>query len=188
LKPYNLTARRSIVDRTAGPHKYLGMKNFVSLLSLILLSLTVSTAARATIPNFAQVRQGVYRGGQPTNTQDYVELRRHGVELVIDVRATGNLTADRRAAEAAGLRWVNLVVEGYPSEQNVNQALRYLAEGASRPVFIHCTFGADRTGLVVGLSRIQVEGWTPRQAHDEMDRMGFQGFVRLEQYFWDHAS
>jgi protein tyrosine/serine phosphatase len=40
-------------------------------------------------------------------------------------------------------------------------------ETASKPIFIHCRHGQDRTGLVVACWRIEKYGWINKQALDE---------------------
>jgi len=60
-----------------------------------------------------------------------------------------------------------------------------------RPIYVHCAHGADRTGLIIALYRVFVQGWAPQKAHDEMKAMGHNFFHQIfthdmDQYFW-HA-
>ncbi len=48
-------------------------------------------------------------------------------------------------------------------------------------VYIHCRKGQDRTGYVVAAFRMHLQGWTFRDAVDEMYAMGFN---RLRYFWW----
>jgi protein tyrosine/serine phosphatase len=51
-------------------------------------------------------------------------------------------------------------------------------------IYVHCKHGQDRTGLVMGLERVIDVGWQPKDAHDEMVRIGFHtAFLGLQEYF-----
>ena len=51
--------------------------------------------------------------------------------------------------------------------------LRIVTDENRRPVFVHCMHGADRTGTMCAAYRVAVDGWTKRQAIDEMTQGGF---------------
>jgi protein tyrosine/serine phosphatase len=40
-------------------------------------------------------------------------------------------------------------------------------------VLVHCRRGADRTGVMLAIYRVVVEGWTKADAIDEMTRGGY---------------
>ena len=41
------------------------------------------------------------------------------------------------------------------------------------PVFVHCQYGAERTGTMCAIYRIAVEGWNKNEAIEEMTKGGF---------------
>ena len=43
---------------------------------------------------------------------------------------------------------------------------------ANQPVFIHCAHGCDRTGVMAAVYRMEVEGWAPGEALEEMRAFG----------------
>jgi uncharacterized protein (TIGR01244 family) len=125
-----------------------------------------SGAAPAGIPNFHQVDEHVYRGAQPTG-EGWGSLARLGIKTVIDLRPPRehSCQAEQREVEAAGMRYVNVPLNGIhaPSDVNVSRVLALLDDSIS-PVFVHCRRGADRTGTVVACYRIAHDGWDNKRA------------------------
>lgn len=60
------------------------------------------------------------------------------------------------------------------NEKDVIQALR-LIKNRKGSILIHCKHGSDRTGLVVAMYRIIVQGWSREEAINEM-KLGGYGF------------
>jgi len=56
--------------------------------------------------------------------------------------------------------------------------LRLATTPALQPVLVHCRHGSDRTGIMVAVYRIVVEGWSKAEATDGMINGGF-GFHPL---------
>ena len=42
-----------------------------------------------------------------------------------------------------------------------------------QPVLVHCQHGSDRTGTMVAIYRVVVDGWTKAEATNEMINGGF---------------
>jgi protein tyrosine/serine phosphatase len=58
--------------------------------------------------------------------------------------------------------------------EDVVGALRTLrSETRTGPTLLHCTLGADRTGLVAALYRMIYQGWSKEDALEEMEHGGF---------------
>ena len=51
--------------------------------------------------------------------------------------------------------------------------LKTVTDENVQPVFVHCKHGADRTGTMVAIYRIVVEGWSKEDAIKEMRQGGF---------------
>ena len=68
----------------------------------------------------------------------------------------------------------------------VRNALSVMTDPANQPVYVHCSRGVDRTGVVVAVYRMEVDGWSEAGAEAEMEAFGFhevwfqlKKFVRL---------
>lgn len=129
--------------------------------------------------NFKKVNDKVFRGGLPTAEQ-FVALKKLGVRT--DVSLMGAIPTDRKLvaqerqdAEKAGLKFVNLPVAfREPTGEFVDKFLDLVQDPANGPVYVHCAHGRDRTGTMIAAYRIAVDGYSGREALDEMLTFGFK--------------
>jgi protein tyrosine/serine phosphatase len=135
---------------------------------------TPASCRADSLPNFHTVTSGIYRGGAP-NLVGLYRLRDMGVRVIVDLRGnSGKLRRERAEASQLGLQWVNLPMSGAaPTDSQVSRFLAILKSAQSQPVFVHCQYGADRTGCMIGIWRVTQEGWTFPQAWAEMRQYGF---------------
>jgi len=130
-------------------------------------------AQSLAIPNFHQVNEHVYRGGQPA-PEAWPVLAKMGVKTVIDLRREDehSTTAEAQAVAAAGMNYVNVPMKGVvsPTYEQIAKVLDLLnTEGT---VFVHCKRGADRTGAVIACYRIAHDRWRGEQALREAKSFG----------------
>jgi len=128
------------------------------------------------LPNFHQVHAGLYRSGQPSR-EGLAQLKALGVRTILSVR--GRVGPEEKAeAERLGMRWVNIPVYAWwrPSRAQIQQFLAIARDPAQRPVFVHCRFGQNRSGMMVAAYRIVQQGWTPSHAYAEGLRLGMFPF------------
>ncbi|HEY3265384.1 MAG TPA: tyrosine-protein phosphatase [Armatimonadota bacterium] len=132
----------------------------------------------AGLPNFQTVAPGIYRGAAPTR-QGLAALKAMGVHTVIDLRiAPKTVRAEKAAAERLGLAWMNIPMgKEAPTRKQVDRLLAALAKAPREPVFVHCQHGADRTGAMIGIYRVQVQKWPFDRAYAEMRRYGFKPYL-----------
>ncbi len=133
------------------------------------------------ILNFRRVSADLYAGGQP-GTESFARLKAMGVRTVVSLRA---FDVDRRRLRGLGMRYVHISFKApHPEAEDVVRFLKVLADPANRPVFVHCKWGTDRSGMMVAVYRIVVQGWTKERALEEMHRMGYQAdaWPQLEKF------
>jgi protein-tyrosine phosphatase len=59
----------------------------------------------------------------------------------------------------------------------IEQFLKVMDAPDNYPVLVHCRAGLHRTGCLVAVYRMEYEGWSPRQAVEEMKDNGFGEWV-----------
>jgi protein tyrosine phosphatase (PTP) superfamily phosphohydrolase (DUF442 family) len=148
----------------------------IALATLVLASpsLSQSVTPQVTgVPNFRQVTERIFRGGQP-DLRGWPELSKLGVKTVVDLRQPGehSTVAESTAVTAAGMRYVNVPMDGFATPSAVQLALPLSVLDREEPVFVHCKLGCDRTGTVIAAYRISRQGWENRKALAEAQQMG----------------
>jgi uncharacterized protein (TIGR01244 family) len=147
--------------------------------ALSALAVSVSIAALPAlagvpaIPNFHQVNDHLYRGGQPA-PEAWPSLAQMGIKTVIDLRREDehSTAAEAQAVTAAGMKYINVPMKGVvaPGDDQIAKIMAVL--DLHEPVFVHCKRGADRTGAVIACYRISRDGWARQQALQEAKSFG----------------
>ena len=125
---------------------------------------------RPGLGNFHRVTPNLDRGAQPT-AEGLRAAEKMGVKTVIDLRVFHS-----DADEAAGTK---LLLERisfktwHPEDDDVVRFLKVVTARKNQPVFVHCQHGSDRTGTMIAIYRIAIQGWSKREAIDEMTKGGF---------------
>jgi protein tyrosine/serine phosphatase len=114
------------------------------------------------VPNFHMVTWNIYRGAQPT-LEGFKNLERMGVKTVVNLR-----TLHRDNLEGTSLREARVPMRAWePEAEEIADALRVITD-EDGPYFVHCQHGADRTGAVIAVYRMAVQGWEREEAIREM--------------------
>jgi len=126
-----------------------------------------------TIKNFGQMDDRFYRGGQPTESE-YKTLAAMGIHTIIDLR-NDEETFAKSAAEAAGMRYFNIPMDGVsaPSNQDVANFLKIVNDPETGKFFVHCKAGIHRTGAMGAVYRINKDGWDYDKTYLEMKNYEF---------------
>jgi len=125
---------------------------------------------RPGLPNFFKVSDDLYRGAQPT-AEGFRELEKMGVKTDVNLRS---FHSDSSLLEGTKLGYENINVKAWHAEdEDLVRFLKIVTDKKNTPVFVHCQYGADRTGMVVAVYRMAVQGWTKDEAIEEMTQGGF---------------
>jgi tyrosine-protein phosphatase SIW14 len=137
------------------------------------------------LPNFQKVDDHVYRGGQP-NDDGFKDLATLGIKTVVDLRLVGEHSqADEgRIVAGLGMQYVSIPMKGMstPKDNQVAATLALLNDPTQGPVFVHCRRGADRTGMVIAVYRIN-NHWENQKALGEAKSYGMSFFERAIQRY-----
>ena len=124
---------------------------------------------REGLPNLHQVAPNIYRGAQPT-PEGFASLNAMGVKTIINFR---RFHSDEDEIKQAGLEGAFQTIE-IPintwdmTDEHAARFLQIVEDKQNHPVFYHCQHGADRTGTMTAVYRIAHQGWTKKEAVDEM--------------------
>lgn len=136
------------------------------------------TTVSCDLPNFGTVAPGIYRGAAPT-TAGLKRLKEMGVRTIIDLRIERKGQAEEaQAAQQLGLERIRIPLgREAPTKKQVATFLATLDKAPGRPVFVHCQWGADRTGAMIGIYRVQRQHWPFDRTWTEMRHYGFKPFL-----------
>lgn len=130
------------------------------------------------VPNLYKVNKELYRSAQPT-AKGMENLKEKGIETIINLRS---FHSDRDEIGKTGLAYEHIYMKPWHAEKK--EAIRFLqivTDSRRTPVLVHCQKGSDRTGAMVALYRVAVQGWTKDRVIREMTEGGY-GFHEL----WDN--
>jgi protein tyrosine phosphatase (PTP) superfamily phosphohydrolase (DUF442 family) len=122
------------------------------------------------IDNFGQVDARLYRGAQP-GPAAYAQLKNLGIDTVVRFNPEGqNMAAEKAQVESLGMNFISFPWTGLgqPTHEQVVSFLALLRDNPDSKIFLHCRFGADRTGVMVALYRLTFDHWKTTQAVEEM--------------------
>jgi uncharacterized protein (TIGR01244 family) len=150
-------------------------------------------APAGTVPgitNYTRVDATVGCGGA-TSADAYPALKAEGFAAVVNLRQAdepgANIDASRAAAQAAGLKYIHVPLNGHaPSPDAVDAVLAALRDPANSPVYIHCAT-ANRVGAVWLIKRVLADSWDVERATAEAERIGLRS-PQLKQFALDYIA
>ena len=138
----------------------------------------VSILNKLAIYNFGQVSQSLWRGSIPSD-KELAELAKRGVKTVVDLRYAGiGRKHEEKTANKLGLKYIHMSI-GH-NQLSLKEWLSFfniLSNPVNLPVYVHCTQGADRTGVIVGAYRMLVQNWSFEKTYNEMRSYHFKPFL-----------
>ena len=134
-----------------------------------------------SVSNLWRVEPDLYRSARPESA-GFQELEKLGVKAVLDIESP----ADEVSAKGTSLKLYHVPMNAFGlRDESVLEAMRILSDPANRPIVVHCQHGADRTGAMMALYRVVVQGWTKEDAVREMNAGGYRHsswFSNLDRY------
>jgi protein tyrosine/serine phosphatase len=126
--------------------------------------------ARNGLPNLFKVSDTLYRGAQPTK-EGFSELKKMGIKTIINLR---EYHTDEKLINGMGFNYFQIPTNtSRPLKDHYQKVLDIINHTDLQPVFVHCHYGADRTGTAVALYRITVQKWGPEEAIRELQEGGY---------------
>jgi uncharacterized protein (TIGR01244 family) len=150
--------------------------------ALALVALTVAASAQqvekkqiAGIRNYSRVDATVGCGGA-TDPSAMAGLKQEGFASVINLRLPteegANVEEGRKAAQAAGLKYIHLPFNAAaPDPKVIDAFLAAVADRSNQPVYIHCG-SANRVGGVWMIKRALRDKWPLEKALAEAKAIG----------------
>jgi protein tyrosine/serine phosphatase len=124
----------------------------------------------AAIGNLFRVEPDLFRSSQPS-AAGFREIQNLGIKTVLNLRAGHE---DTKAAAGTSVTLLRIPMRAWRlRDDQLLPALRHLIDRERRPLLVHCQHGADRTGGVLAMYRIVVQGWSKPDALEEMTDGGF---------------
>src|SRR5205085_2345435 len=106
---------------------------------------------------------------QPT-AEGFAAAEKLGIKTVINLRAFHSdqslVSTNLKVARIRSNAW-------WASAADAVQFLKLVSNTNNGPFLVHCQHGADRTGEMIAMYRIAVEGWSKESAIKEMTAGGF---------------
>jgi len=138
-------------------------------------SLTVNKG----LPNLSRVNGSLYRSAQPTKQgfeflshQPRLYLLDRPIKTVLSLRAFHDDTSVMSPSSPLRSEQIRFNT-WHPEREDIVKFLRIVTTPELQPVLVHCQHGSDRTGTMIAIYRIVVDGWTKEQAKEEMVRGNF---------------
>ena len=162
------------------------------LFSLVIVSITFLGSAAASnakvespswaaaisvnkgLPNLHRVNPSLYRSAQPTKEgfeflshQPQLNALDQPIKTVLSLRAFHEDTSLLLSSSLLRSEQIRFNT-WHPEHEDILKFLRIVTTPALQPVLVHCKHGSDRTGMMIAIYRIVVDGWTKEQAKEEM--------------------
>lgn len=127
------------------------------------------------LSNFGEISSGqLYRGGMPVGESNYNRLSELGIKTVINLKIEDSAVEyvaeqNNLLQREIGLHYLPMANVAPPTMQQALEFLTVVYNNDTKPVFVHCHRGADRTGIMVAVFRI-TQGYTASWALLEAEK------------------
>ena len=152
------------------------LKQLITL--FIFCSALAAPAHASDLYGFSEVDVGVFRGSRPTSEQDFQKLKDAGIKTILSLETSPvAYWLEKNRAIQNGFHFISEPISPilpYVNSKQIMRILGNLQDESLKPIYVHCRYGRDRTGLVIGMYRFHVEKWSREEAYREMIEFGFK--------------
>jgi len=121
------------------------------------------------LQNWYKVDDRVYRSEQP-DAKGMADIEAMGIRRVLSLR---EYHGDKSPIHGTHLQSFRVRINtSHITDDEIVQALKIIM-ASNEPILVHCWHRADRTGTVVAMYRIVVQGWSRKAAIDELVNGGY---------------
>ena len=126
------------------------------------------------LSNLHRVTPMIYRSAQPDKNSGSA-ITKLGIKTVLSFRKRDK---DEPLHTTSGVTFKRYPLYTWDiEEEDILAVLRILNDPANQPILVHCTHGADRTGLMMASYRMIVQNWTKEAAIAEMKQGEYEYHV-----------
>jgi len=127
----------------------------------------VNTASKQEASRIIKVSEGIYRGPRLADLNELESLKIHTILNLEDNSEA--IQKESKAAEQLGMVMINIPMSeiSRPKPADLLRAVKIIEDQSSRPVYVHCLHGRDRTGFVIAADKIMYQGWSVEKAYQE---------------------
>lgn len=150
---------------------------------------TPAPGAVAGVRNFTRVDATIAIGGA-LSPEAVAAIKQAGFKSIVNLRLESepgaNVAEERKAAEAAGLRYIYLpFANAMPDASKLTEFLKVVAVPGNQPMLLHCASGA-RASMFWAAKRVMLDGWTVDRAMDELPNLARNVGWPLRAFFIDY--
>ena len=139
----------------------------VAIIFILTSCAHVYTASKQETSRISKVSEGIYRGPRLVDLNELESLKIHTILNLEDNSEA--IQKESKAAEQLGIVMINIPMSDIsrPKPAELLRAVRIIEDQASRPIYVHCRHGRDRTGFVIAADKILHHGWSVENAYQE---------------------
>ncbi|MBU1026394.1 MAG: dual specificity protein phosphatase family protein [Candidatus Margulisbacteria bacterium] len=126
--------------------------------------------------NYRIIDKKIHTGGHPLNPKtDFKNddeqclailnyLKSKGIKTIIDLENTSNIqTRYNKLLSQAGLKRIHIPMHALKVPNKYEW--KVIKQAMKQAVYIHCKWGADRTGAIIGRYLVEENGYSPQEAY-----------------------